>query len=443
MARVLADDVALNYNGTNYYLNFIKANIYDGSGNNNGRLDPGETVNLTSLLRNIGGANFNNLNTTLQSSSPYVTINDNSGYFGSILIDSIKENTADPYQITVSPSCPQGHNAIFRLIASEGSFSDTFNFTLVVGSYHYLVWNPDITPSSGQTIHNLLTFNGYTGAITTNLLAEPTLDIYRSIFICCGVYPNNYRIAANGAEATAIINYLNNGGRVYMEGGEVWYYDPQVGGHNFNTMFGLVGVSDGSGDMGPVIGVSNTFTAEMNFNYSGENNYMDRINATTGYVIFQDGNNSYNCGVAYNAGTYRTIGVSFEFGSLVDGIAPSTKQILIDSIMKFFGIVLSGVQETPKTQIGSVQFRIYPNPIKIGKQVYFQCPADNYREVKVQIYNTLGSCVKTINIKNYQENIIGWDGKDDYNQKLNAGVYFIDLVLDNHKKISYRVVLVE
>ncbi|MCX8014835.1 MAG: hypothetical protein N2748_02335, partial [candidate division WOR-3 bacterium] len=293
MARVLADDVQLNYTGTNPYVDFIQANVYDPSGNNNGRLDPGETANVTTILRNIGGVNFVKLKTTLISSDPDITIFDNSGYFGALAIDSIKENIADPYIVSVSAICPQGHSANFKLIATESSYSDTFSFTLIVGTYHYLVWNPDPTPTPGQTIHNTLNTLGYSGAITTNLLSEPDLSMYRSIFICCGVYPNNYRIPANGAEATAITNYLNNGGRVYLEGGEVWYYAPLVGGHNFGSLFGIQGVSDGSADMGPVVGVTNTFTTGMNFNYAGENNYMDRINATTGFVIFVDGNNSY------------------------------------------------------------------------------------------------------------------------------------------------------
>lgn len=444
MARVLADDVSLNYNGTNHYLNFVNANVYDAAGNNNSRLDPGESANLSSVLRNIGGANFTNLQTTLTCTSPYITITDNSGYFGALAVDSIKENIADPYTVTVATNCPQGHNAVFKVIASDGAFSDTLTFTKVVGSYHYLVWNPDPTPASGQSIHNTLTTNGYTGAITANLLTEPTLDIYRSMFICCGVYPNNYRIAANSAEATAIINYLNNGGRVWLEGGEVFYYDPQVGGHNFGSLFGLVGVSDGSSDMGPVVGVTSTFTSGMNFGYSGENNYMDHINATAGYLIFQDGNNSYNCGVAYNQGTYRTIGASFEFGSLVDGVAPSTKSILLDSVMKFFGIALTGIAENRLSDnLLTPGLTVYPNPVKSGNLIRFQYTRPGVADVKLKIYNTLGTCVKTITLEKSSSNSVAWNGRDDKNRKLPAGVYFVNLEANNIKKSTSRIVLID
>jgi len=135
----------LNYTGTQLYLTFIRAKVYDPAGNNNGRLDPGETANITAFLKNIGGANFTNLSTTLSTTSPYVTVTDNSGYFGTIIVDSTKENYSDPYVVNVSPSAPMGHNEQFRVIATQGSFVDTFFFNLLVGSYHYLVWNPDPT----------------------------------------------------------------------------------------------------------------------------------------------------------------------------------------------------------------------------------------------------------------------------------------------------------
>lgn len=442
MARVLADDIVLNYNGTNYYLVFVKSTIYDASGNNNGRLDPGETANLTSTLQNIGGVNFTNLTTTLQSSDPYITITDNSGYFGSLVVDSTKENTNDPYTVTISSSCPSGHNVQFRLIATDGSFIDTFEFSLVVGSYHYLVWNPDPIPASGQAINSTLMANGYTGNYTQNLLTEPTLDIYQAIFVCCGIYPDNYRIGATSPEATALVNYLNNGGRVYMEGGDVWYYDPQVGGYNFGSLFGLVGTADGTSDVGPVVGQTATFANGMYFNYSGENNYIDHLDATTGNVIFYDGNNSYNCGVAYNAGTYRTVGLSFELDGLVNASAPSTKTVLLDSIMHFFGIFPQGIEENTRSAVIRQGLRLYPNPFKLREGLRIQFAPLANTKASLKIYNTLGNCVKTITVNpSIKTNSIIWDGTDDYGRMLPAGVYFVNLNLDS-KTLIERVVLV-
>ncbi|MEO0072443.1 MAG: T9SS type A sorting domain-containing protein [candidate division WOR-3 bacterium] len=393
--------------------------MYDSLGNNNNRLDPGERANLTVVFRNIGGVNFNNLSAQLFTSDPYITIIDGSANYGSLAIDSTRENLFDPFTVQVSPSSPCGRAVLFKIIASDSGYLDTFEFSLTVGPYHYLVWNPDPTPSSGQIIHNTLRNLGYTGTITTELLTEP-LDLYQSLFITLGIYPNNYRIPANSQEALAIVNYLNNGGRVYLEGGDAWYYDPQVGGHNFNSLFGLTGISDGSGDLGPVLGFANTFTQSMYFNYSGENNYIDRINATNGFLIFRDGDNSYNCGVAYSPGNYRTVGLSFELGGLVDAQPPSTKAVLLDSIMRFFGITLTALTETPEPGfLQTLELLCSPNPFSTFTKI--KLPDSNILSLK--IYDIQGTLVKEISPS--PGNDIVWTGKDHKGKKLPSGVYFI------------------
>ena len=432
----------LNYTGTGKYLDFQKTKVYDNNGNNNSRLDPGETVNLTTTIKNIGGANFSNLITFIQTQDPYLTITDNSGYFGALTIDSIKENNNDPYIISVNPSCPHGHNAQFYLIAADGIFIDTFEFSLDVGMYDYLAWNPDITPNSGQTIHNTLSSLGYNGKHVASILSETQLDKYKSIFVCFGVYPNNYFTNAWSPEVTALIDYIHNGGRVYLEGGEVWVYDANNGGYNFGPIFGILGVEGGTNNMGPLVGQASTFTQGMHFNYNGANNSMDHIEPTTGFAIFKDESDEYICGIAYDAGDYHTVGTSFEFGGLVDGTGVSTKIILMDSIMHFFGIFPAGIEEPNvflETRNSDLIAKIYPNPFKYNVTI-------NTPSSKIQIYDISGKLVKTLdapanNQSRTPNNCFFWDGTNDHGFKLSPGVYFIKLNLDK-KKIIKRIVLI-
>ena len=149
MAEVFADDVVLGYTGTEPYLVLIENTVYDDDGNNNGRLDPGETIDLTSTLVNIGGADLNNLATIIESSDTLIAITDNSGYFGSLPVDSVKENSSDPYTLSASASTPHGYTADFRLIcAADGGFVDTTDFTICVGisvpsdtGYYYVYYS--------------------------------------------------------------------------------------------------------------------------------------------------------------------------------------------------------------------------------------------------------------------------------------------------------------
>jgi hypothetical protein len=354
------------------------------------------------------------------------------------MVDSTKENTDDRYTITVSSFCPQGHRAQLRIIATEGQFVDTFEFYLIIGSYQYLVWNPDITPSSGLQIDSTLTALGFAGCYTISLPSEQ-LDLYRALFVCCGIYPNNFRIDTASAEATAIVNYLNNGGRVYLEGGEVWYYDPTTSGYNFGSLFGLNGATDGTGDLGPVVGQTGTFTQEMNFDYNGENSSIDHLFPTLGSIIFCDGDNGYNCGVIYNSGNYRTVGTSFELGSLTDGTGVSTKAVLLDSIMHFFGIFSSGIQEQNSIPEASrLTLKVYPNPVKNHAVILTQA-------TNIRIYDVSGKLVRTLSAANPQLHITNnrfvWDGTNEHGSRLPAGVYFVNLNVEN-KRLIKPVVLI-
>jgi hypothetical protein len=161
------------------------------------------------------------------------------------------------------------------------------------------------------------------------------INLYSSVFVCLGIYYYNHVLTAT--EGQALANYLNSGGMIYMEGGDTWVYDSQTAVH---SMFNIDGVADGTSDMGTVLGQAGTFTQGMTFNYTGENSWMDHINPIAPAVqIFMNQSPSYGCGVAYDAGTYKTIGTSYEFGGLNDGSSPSTKEELMYQYLDFFGLI--------------------------------------------------------------------------------------------------------
>jgi len=161
----------------------------------------------------------------------------------------------------------------------------------------------------------------------------PDLNLYATIFVNLGIYSDNHVLS--GGEGTSLTDYLNNGGSLYMEGGDTWYYDNQTSVH---SMFGINGVSDGSGDLNTVVGQSGTMTEDMSFSYGGDNNWIDQLEASgDGEVIFKNQSPSYGTGVVNDAGSYKTIGASHEFGGLDDGTSPSTKAELMMVYLDFFG----------------------------------------------------------------------------------------------------------
>ncbi len=207
-------------------------------------------------------------------------------------------------------------------------------FTVRPMGTSYLVWDLDPNHSSGPVVDSLLMELGHFGRYSTSPFMADSLRRFRSVWVFVGMYPNNYRIPEGSAVADSLEAYIQAGGAAYLEGGDVWYYDPTQGGHDFGPTFGLDGAEDGTGDLSQVNGVAGTFTEDLAYSYGGENSYVDRLSPVgTGFVILRNPSASYDCGVANDAGTYRTVGLSFELGGLQD--EASTRLDLVARIADF------------------------------------------------------------------------------------------------------------
>ena len=104
--------------------------INDAAGNNNGRLDPGETVMVYIPTNNEGGSTSPSAIGTLTCTDPLITIDDNTYLLGEILagssVDAIYTITADP-GITVGTPI----SFVYNVVAGEYTLQN--NFAIVVG----------------------------------------------------------------------------------------------------------------------------------------------------------------------------------------------------------------------------------------------------------------------------------------------------------------------
>jgi hypothetical protein len=106
--------------------------LYNHGGN--GRLDPGETVELSVELTNNGDMDAEVVMGAISTSSPYIVIGNGSASFGNIAIGATGENTGDLFSITASSTTFEGHLATFDLITEfSGGVTDTTHFELTVG----------------------------------------------------------------------------------------------------------------------------------------------------------------------------------------------------------------------------------------------------------------------------------------------------------------------
>ena len=402
----------------------------------NGIFEPGETVNLIVYIANSGGASLESASAILSCSSSYITIGDSTASFGSIAPGDTAANL-DSLVVTASSSTPLAYPAHFSLrITGERGFQTTLDFIVLIGRRDFLIWDPDPDHSSGPVLKTSLETAGYTGDYTTALGGyADSLSGYKAVFVFCGIYNQKYTIQDGSTEAGALVSYLEQGGRLYIEGGDLWYYDPLFNnGYDFNNLFGIIPIADGAGDLDTLSGEPATFTEGMVFSYTGENAYIDRLSATgTGFSIFRNGTPDYVCAVANDEGSYRTVGASFEFGGLSDG----DKTALADSIVHFFG--RAGVKEKISSNNKPIRFFLSqntPNPSSRFATVRFAIPQDTH--VSLRVYDVTGRMVKEILNKRMKKGIYSVRLKTAV---LSAGIYFYRLTSLAHTKTKKMIVL--
>jgi len=242
-------------------------------------------------------------------------------------------------------------------ISADRGIATLATFSLVIGKLPLLVVDYDGNTNSGTVLKSAADGLGLLSEYAQVMPAS--LDNYKSVFVCLGTYPDNHVLST--ADGQIMKDFLDAGGRAYMEGGDTWKYDPQTPVH---IMFHIMGVEDGGADLGNVLGLPGTFTEGMSFIYSGDNQYIDRIlNQGSSWPIFKNNDPFYYNTIAYDDGAvFKTIGSSSEFGGLEDGTYPSTKMHLLEEYLNFFGIDVPAL---------GANFVGYPTSVTTGGNVNF------------------------------------------------------------------------
>ncbi|MDP2723700.1 MAG: C25 family cysteine peptidase [Bacteroidales bacterium] len=361
-------------------LAFIGYGIDDASGNNNGKLDVGETANILLSIKNTGSSDAYQVMTQLTSESSYVTVNSAALNFGDIVPGA---TTTVAFNVTAAGDTPAGYAANFTVQALGNlDLSMTDSFYTIVGQIPVLIVNMANVASSDSMMNCLQ--NLQVGGEVMNAL--PTdLEIYSSIFVLLGSYPDNHVLTT--AEGDALAAYLNNGGRCYMEGGDTWAYDNQTAAH---ALFFIDGYDDGEGDLGTITGDEANFLAGFTFEYDGVNSYIDHIQPLPGGdILMSNTSPEYVTAVSYHNDTYKTVGAVFQFAGLANN-GGSHKDGVMAQILNFFGVSFTwtGVNETSALNMGVTTF---PNPF--NDQVTLKFNLLEKAAVSLEVFDLTGRMV--------------------------------------------------
>jgi len=394
--------------------------ISDPTGNNNGRIDPGETVEISISVTNDGSNGAYNLMGDLACAAEGITVNTSAQDFGDL---SVGNSGTASYEVYADPTTPVGVPISFDLnLNGEGGYSVTSNYETVVGQLVALVLDLDPSNHSGPAIFETFANMDIYAEYQTTFPED--LGLYRNIFLSLGLKFDNYVLTPE--EGDLLAEFLENGGNLYMEGRVTWDDDPQTAVHpmfnidvNTTSMFAIYNA----------VGVEGSMTSEFSFEYEGLtpiNDYsIEGIAPAVNLFTTQD-DDKFTM-VAYDEGSYKTIGSTVELGKLVDGESPNTKTELVLFLLDWFddGIV-TGVDDLGRQSTNSNGFVSYPNPT--SGQINFSFTLKKNENVEMQVVNTLGEVVFSQNKLKYGEgdHAISMDASN-----FKPGVYFVNMTIGN------------
>ena len=309
---------------------------------------------------------------------------------------------------------------------ADNSISGADSFDIIVGQKPVAIIDlspSTISPDSMVECLNILT----TPSDLFNQIPD-NLNEYKCAFVCLGIYSNNYVLTDE--DGTKLADFLNNGGRIYMEGGDTWAYDSPTPVH---PMFHIIGLDDGSDFLSVVAGDENNFMNNYTFTYEGANNYIDEINPDdSAQLLMTNTSPLQDAAVSYFNDTYKTVGATFEFGGLADN-ETCNKAGYMAEILSFFDVSFTwtGTKENEEIISG---LKLYPNPAATRLSVTFSTV--DASESLLVVYDMAGRKVvqQTVDIRAGQ-NKINLNVSD-----LKNGIYSVELTTRDNVQTGKLVI---
>jgi hypothetical protein len=470
----LAHYVRLNDAGSSYDLDAIEATvvnapalayngltIIDSTGNSNGRLDPGEAAQFILSLRNAGRQPAANVSGRLHCASPWITVDDSLGAFGTIAPDSVRNNNADRFAVTASAGTPRGTIVQFTTYLQGTGYSDSVKFDVGVGQ----ITSVDPIPDGPRTPPRYYAYDdvdaGYPPHPTyqwveiKNIGTRLTLsdDQTAQVTLPSGFGPWKYygsrytqvSICSNGwvaAGSTTSTSYQNaalpTGSPAAPivclcwddlnppTGQGVWYYH-DAANHRFVVEYDSISHYSPSGtyEKFELIILDTTLAAP-----TGDNvllaQYLNAVDYSSVTVGLQDPTQAIAIQDLYN-GAYHQAAAPIAAGRAIKYCAVEPSWLLEERTIPVWNGMALAAFPNPMHATGSIQFMLR----QPGK-------------ASLKIYDASGRLVRSLLDDAALQpgaHTVTWNRRDDDNREVNSGIYFIKLVTEDGSFASKAILL--
>jgi hypothetical protein len=301
-----------------------------------------------------------------------------------------------------------------------------------------LIWDPHSSPDVYE-YQNVLEGIGYSTIITDDLVTyvhQHGLDDIDAIFAILAYdlleFPE--------AEAEILIDFLNLGGGVYIEGR--YFYHERLNQQylhvdwttcepwKFKSFRGVVG----------------TFMHGLYYSFPDTvwSSTMEPFDGGA-EVIFED---DVLCGCVTSATTnpdIKAVVSSQPVMRVVEDEPPNTKEEILRRIAEWLGVFLGAEEEEPERNLPRVTrlTNNFPNPFNSSTSIQFHVRADQPRPISLKIYNLAGQLVRTVTTQRFSSGdyTLSWDGKGEAGGDVSSGIYFCKLTSLDHQSVLRMTLL--
>jgi len=237
-----------------------------------------------------------------------------------------------------------------------------------------------------------------------------------------------------------LINYLNNGGNLYIESTEL---GKDHNGTEFFNMLGLTFLGDGGDfEIEKIIGVNDAMTSDMELNYiGGESPHysVDQLGGLFSQMLFccetDHGRMFLN-----ESANYKTVSSSLVIGAVANGDSLSLKPYIFAEMVNYF-IEYDPYVSVNENLSNPFKSKNFPNPFTYNTTINYALKQTGL--VKVEVYNTSGQMIRQLVNRELTsgEYSTNWDGTNCNGEPVKGGFYFYQINVGNDVQTDKIILL--
>lgn len=450
-------------------IEFGEMTINDTQANNNGRLDPGETILLSIPVQNTGHALSENGDVSYASTNPLVTILNSSTEVNSI---NPQATTIVDLMITADPSAPMGSIANIGLFAHFGSIVNQSSLVLPVGlkiesfetgNFASYPWIPNAT--NPWTVVNTGAFDG-TYAAKSGPISHSANTSISIVDTASTAGYIKFAVKASSESGYDFLKfYVDNVEKGSWSGEVEWtevQYPVTAGAHTYKWTYNKDNIVSSGSDCAwidkvvfPAAGGSpvdapiafinsetlafgsieenDTMTKEIVLVNFGTQSLTGSITVPNGFFINSENLSTLDYTIPANSNQSFNITFAPTAEGNYDGqLTITSNDINHANIVIDLTAACQNVSTEPISPKVTKLYNNYPNPFNPTTNIAFSLKEQ--ANVSIDIFNVKGQLVKRlINGQMPAGNhTITWTGKDENQKQVSSGVYFYRMQTNNY-----------